>query len=181
MINLSQPENNGKILDPFCGIGVILQEALLKNFNVFGIDKDFEAVQQCKKNMEWFNFQISRYKVLNGDSSQMKMNENISAIVTEPDLGKILKKVPTNHEATKTLNEFENLIIRVINNFKSSLLPGAKIVFSSPLIKSHSAKRMSCNFERISEETRLRIAENFPIEDFRENQIVGRQIVVMEK
>jgi len=52
MINLSQPENNGKILDPFCGIGVILQEALLKNFNVFGIDKDFEAVQQCKVEAE---------------------------------------------------------------------------------------------------------------------------------
>jgi len=181
MINLSQPEKNGKILDPFCGIGVILQEALIKNFNVFGIDKDFEAIQQCKKNMEWFNFQNSRYKIINGDSSKTKINEKISAIVTEPDLGRILKKIPTNNEAVRMLSEFENLIIRVIRNFKDILLPKGKIVFTSPFIKINSGKRISCNFERISEETGLTLAKHFPIDDFRENQIVGRKIIVLEK
>lgn len=181
MVNLSQAKNYEKILDPFCGIGVVLQEALLQRIDVLGIDRDSEAVKGCIKNLEWFNFPKKHYKVLHGDSTRLKISEKINAIVSEPDLGKILKKIPKDSEAKATLEGFEKLIINVVNNFKNNFEGDARLVFTAPLIKLHSGKRMSCNFERIANETGFSLLEGFPIKEFRENQIVGREIFVLEK
>ncbi len=181
MINLSQVKSYEKILDPFCGIGVVLQEALLQKIDVIGIDKDHEAVKGCVKNMEWFSFPKKHYKIIYGDSTRMKISEKIKALVTEPDLGKILKKIPKDGEAKKTLEDFEILVIKVINNFKVNFEANSKIVFTAPLIKLHSGKRISCNVERIVNEIGLTLAEGFPIKEFRENQIVGREIFVLKK
>ena len=49
LINLSEVKDEEILLDPFCGIGVILEEALLQNINVIGIDKDKKAVDRCKE------------------------------------------------------------------------------------------------------------------------------------
>ena len=41
-------------------------------------------------------------------------------------------------------------------------------------------KRLGCNSEKILRVTGLKLVPGFPIEEFRENQIVGRQIFVLE-
>ena len=60
---------------------------------------------------------------------------------------------------------------------------GGKIAFTSPLIKTIGKKRKGCNFERITEETGLnvyRLGEiSFPIPEFREDQVVGREFIVL--
>ena len=43
LINLSGAKPHDRLLDPFCGIGSILQEALIKKVNIYGIDKDKQA------------------------------------------------------------------------------------------------------------------------------------------
>jgi hypothetical protein len=35
--------------------------------------------------------------------------------------------------------------------------------------------------KKISDKAGLKIAEGFPVSEFRENQIVGREVVVLEK
>ena len=42
-----------RILDPFCGTGVVLQEALLMGYNVYGTDKDERMVRYTEKNLGW--------------------------------------------------------------------------------------------------------------------------------
>lgn len=180
MINLSQIKKDEIILDPFCGIGVVLQEALLQGYSVIGLDKDKKAIEGCNQNLSWFNFPKNKYKLFNGDSTYFKFSDKISGIATEPDLGEILKKSPTPNEAKKTLEEFENLMIKVINNFKKNLSSGSKIVFTSPLIRLHTGQRISCNYDKIIRQTGFKIKEGFPINEFREGQIVGRQIFVLQ-
>lgn len=181
MVNLSQVKQNEKLLDPFCGIGVILQESLLQKISVLGIDRDKNAIEGCKQNLVWFKFDKNKYKIINGDSTKINLAEKFSGIATEPDLGVILKKIPTPGEAKKTLGNFENLMIMVINNFKKNLTPNAKIVFTAPLIRLHTGKRIFCSSERISNATGLKIPQGFPINEFREGQIVGRQIFVLNR
>ncbi len=41
------------ILDPFCGTGVVLQEALLMGYNVYGSDLSEKMVEYTKANLEW--------------------------------------------------------------------------------------------------------------------------------
>jgi len=179
IINLSEVKTKGKIIDPFCGIGVILFEGLLKNLNVTGIDIDKNAIEGAEQNLEWGKFSNKNYKVLINDSSKVKFNENFDVLVSEPDLGETLKKFPTKEKADEILKKFENLIIRVLNNFKNNVK--GRIVFSSPFIMTMEKKRKGCDIKNILNKTRLKLVKGFPIEDFRYNQVVGRQIFVLEK
>jgi tRNA G10 N-methylase Trm11 len=189
LINLSQVKENQTLLDPFCGVGTIMQEALLQNINAIGVDFDRDAINGAKKNLNWFysNYKINaQSKVINDDSRKVRIN-NFDGVATEPSLGKLMKVVPTESDANETINGFENLLIDVLNNIKSSLVSGKKIAFTAPLIKTHS-KKMGCDFQRICEETGLipsslksKIKISFPIAEMRPDSIVGREFFILEK
>ena len=175
MINLSQVKEKGSLLDSFCGIGVILQEALIKNIKVIGIDNNKNAIEGAKQNFKWFNFSKENYKLIHGDSRNIEI-PNLDVLVTEPDFGSTLKKIPTKSEAKKRLKEFEDLMIKVINNLKEKI--SGKIVFTSPSIRTiHD--RINCDVNRIAKEVSLKLKEG-PIPEFRKNQIIGREIIVLE-
>ncbi len=53
LVNLSQTKQGQTLLDPFCGIGVILQEAIVQGINVVGVDINSTAIEGAKKNIEW--------------------------------------------------------------------------------------------------------------------------------
>ncbi len=56
LINLCGPLPEGsRILDPFCGTGVILQEALLMGYRAYGTDLSDRMVDYSKKNLEWLS------------------------------------------------------------------------------------------------------------------------------
>jgi tRNA G10 N-methylase Trm11 len=173
MINLSQVKK-GKLVDPFCGIGVILFESLLQGIPVIGIDLDENALEGAKKNLEWGKFQD--YQIVRSDSRKVGIKTS-EVIVTEPDLGKILKKSPTDKEAENTLKGFEKLMISVLNNLKRSI--SGRIVFTSPYILTRNSRK-SCNIEDICKRTGLKLVEG-PFPEYREGKIVGREIFVLSK
>jgi len=184
LINLSQVKEGEILLDPFCGIGVILQEALLQNIEVFGADIDPIAVKNCKLNISWLEKKYnltSKYTLINTDSAKLKIGR-IDGIATEPFLGKLLKRVPDKKEAEKMIREFENLMSLVLNNLKKYVKKQGKIVFTSPLIKVKDS-RQGINVKRITDSTNLKVYSSedigFPIEEFRGGQIVGREIFVL--
>ena len=54
LINLCGPLTPGStILDPFCGTGVLLQEALLMGYHPYGTDISDRMVEYSEKNLEW--------------------------------------------------------------------------------------------------------------------------------
>lgn len=54
LINLCGPLPSGaRILDPFCGTGVVLQEAMLMGYTPYGTDKDARMVEYSQKNLRW--------------------------------------------------------------------------------------------------------------------------------
>ncbi len=54
LINLCGPlEPSATILDPFCGTGVVLQEALLMGYRAYGTDIDERMVEYTTRNLEW--------------------------------------------------------------------------------------------------------------------------------
>jgi tRNA G10 N-methylase Trm11 len=177
MINFSKVKENEMIVDAFCGIGVILQEALLQNIRVIGIDNDKRAIQSCRENLKWFSFPVGEYMLLEADSSRIEI-EKVQALVSEPDFGETLKKIPTKKHAQEMIKRYENLMISVLNNMKKYVQ--RRFVFTSPYIRV-GKRRVGANLETLSFKTGLKLVEGFPIPEFRENQIVGRQVVVFEK
>ena len=54
LINLCGPLPEGAtILDPFCGTGVVLQEALLMGYRAYGTDLSDRMVEYSEKNLKW--------------------------------------------------------------------------------------------------------------------------------
>ncbi len=178
MINLSLVKK-GPLVDAFCGIGVILYEALLENVSVIGVDKDEKAIIGAKKNLAWGKFNQKDYQLFVNNSKTVR-TKNAEVLVSEPDLGKTWKKVPTDKMIKEQMAGFEDLMIGVLNNFKQRV--SGRMVFTSPFILTKKkGKRVGCDIERILEKTKLKLAEGFPIPEFREDQVVGREIFILEK
>ncbi len=96
MLNLSQANHNDLILDPFCGSGTILQEALWQQRkHLIGSDISAKAINDTQKNLIWleqrYNLLANNVKLVQASIAELTKfiePESISAIVTEPDLGR---------------------------------------------------------------------------------------------
>ena len=64
LINLCGPlKSNSVVLDPFCGTGVVLQEASLMGYQPYGTDLSEKMVDYSRKNLDWLgckNYQRRR-------------------------------------------------------------------------------------------------------------------------
>ncbi|HSX27795.1 MAG TPA: hypothetical protein VLG25_03365, partial [Patescibacteria group bacterium] len=55
------------ILDPFCGTGVVLQEALLMGYGAYGTDLEQKMVEYSQTNLEWLRLDNKRWELEVGD------------------------------------------------------------------------------------------------------------------
>ena len=62
LINLCGPLELGSVvLDPFCGTGVVLQEALLMGYRAYGTDISERMIEYSEKNIAWFCVDSKRF------------------------------------------------------------------------------------------------------------------------
>jgi len=113
LINLAQAKRGNVLLDPFCGIGTILQEGLLTGMKVIGVDIDAAAVSAAKRNLEWISKRYNTkrtYKIIHGDSANLpKLIGRVDAVATEPYLGPFLKKLPSEDRAKALMKSLTKL------------------------------------------------------------------------
>jgi tRNA G10 N-methylase Trm11 len=182
LINLSQVREGELLADPFCGIGVIVQEAILRGINCIGGDKDRYAITGAKQNIEWLK---SKYDVkgrarLNiGDSIRFP-SARINGVATEPALGELVRKKMRERDAPEYIAEFEKLIIPILKRMKELKTPNAKIVLTMPFIRKYCV-----SVHRLVTATGLRVYEldervPMPIKESREKQYIGRDIIILE-
>ena len=142
MINLAHGDKNRPLLDPFCGSGTILGEALLMGYSqVIGSDLDERAVSDTKAYLEWLEKKhpeiAGRWRVFACDARILdKAIEpgSIGAIVTEPLLG----PPQSGHETPEQLNKIMNdqlvpLYRDALNALEKILASGASATFSFPV------------------------------------------------
>ncbi len=81
LVNLLGLSKNDTVLDPFCGTGTILIEALLLNHRVIGIEIDSKKVAGSRKNLRWVvektaYVKSNRFNVYKGDATNLKLPVN---------------------------------------------------------------------------------------------------------
>lgn len=126
-----------QVLDPFCGMGTILQEGQLMGYNMFGSDIAQEMIEASKRNLQWLaeHFNVSNDPkpiVFQHDATRPfgpKLSGKFDAIVTEPYLGPPLRSSSPSHP-----EELGNLYIQAFRNFWPVLKPSAKVVFVMPVL-----------------------------------------------
>jgi tRNA G10 N-methylase Trm11 len=207
MVNLASCLPGMVILDPFCGVGTILQEAMLGGGRVIGLDIDPWCVRAAEKNLEWIKkeYKLDRptLRVLRGDSRRLVDylgKESVDCIVTEPDLGPVLRHPPTESHARSLVESLRPLYGGFMESACGIMKSGGSLIFVTPYFRTRSEtfvslsidqKAASLGFERASIFT-----EAFPVEDvlltrefgkggsfieIDERQLVGREIHVFRK
>jgi len=144
MINLSTPlKPMDYILDPFCGCGTILQEAMLMGYRAIGSDIDQKMIENSEKNLEWFRNRYhtpaGRYKLFKAHAAEISLmipNFKVSSVVTEGTLGPIYGKLPKKSEMVANFKNLSKLYDQVFKEFKKFLTEGAKVVLCLPAYKT---------------------------------------------
>jgi tRNA G10 N-methylase Trm11 len=176
LINLSGAKPFDRLLDPFCGIGGILSEALIKKINVYGIDKESQATHDAEQNLKWLTQEYkiqTKYTIENNDSRRAP-DLQFSAIATETPLGKLLTKKPSENQAKQIIQNFEAYMVPILKRLKKIKKPSAKIALTFPVIRNSHV-----NAQKIAERSGLKIYIQ-PILESREDQFISRDILVLQ-
>ncbi len=144
MINLAHPVKPLEyILDPFCGSGTILQEAILMGFKAIGSDLEQKMIENSEKNLEWFRnrYHVSpgRYKLFKSNAAEISIqipNTKVAAIVTEGTLGPIYGKVPKKPEMEANFKNLAKLYEQVFKEFKKFIAKDTKVIMCLPAYKT---------------------------------------------
>lgn len=129
------------LLDPFCGTGTILIEALNLGCQVYGADLDERAVWGTRDNLDWFAREYGLAKqnfaqqIFVADVGQLTLEklagQKIDLLVTEPFLG---KQTPKEAELINIFKGLEKLYLGAFNNFAKILNAGAIIAIIFPKV-----------------------------------------------
>ena len=184
------------ILDPFCGSGTILTEALLMGFqNLIGSDLSQKAINDTEKNIGWVqkkflttNSQIPNIQLHNISAPQISQKikaNSIDLIVTEPYLGPQRGKI----DLRKTIAELENLYSASLKEFFKILKPKGRVVMVWPVWEDKFFLNPNLNgfkiIKTIPEALRnnpvIKLTARQTIVYGRPGQKVWREIVVLTK
>jgi len=147
MINFAQVEKDKTILDPFCGFGTILEEALLWGYtNLIGSDINTETLSGARENLEWLkkNYQLptTNYQLLECDVRRLSNKfppQSIDAIITEPYLGPPLRGDEPPEKIKNIIKELSDIYLSAFREFKKILKPDGKISILFPVF--HTEKQ----------------------------------------
>jgi tRNA G10 N-methylase Trm11 len=164
LINLAKAKPGETLLDPFCGIGTMLQEAILQDINAIGVEKDPKVTKQAKINLKWVekHYKTSaKYEVYALDSRNLSRKVKTCDIVaSEPFMGPFLHKLPTESEARKTIRQLRPLYEKVLQELKK--VTKKRIVIIAPRFKTRNRKQIHLNLENTLSKLDLKAQKPIP-------------------
>ena len=204
LINLCGKLPEGaRILDPFCGTGVVLQEAAIMGYVPYGTDLNERMVEYSKKNLSWlFNernqkrFKIlpdliqKKDQILNaisvGDATSFSWEGEIDAVTFEGYLGAPMSKPPVDIKFKTEKAKCKEIAIGFLKNITPQIKSGTPVVMALPAWLRENGKyaglnildeiqEMGYNFEKFQDLSQSDLLY------YREGQIVAREIIVIRK
>lgn len=186
MINLAPTE--GRVLDPFCGTGVVLQEAALRGLPVYGTDLVEKMIDYSRTNLSWltekYGIEINA-QLEPGDATNHIWQQPIDAVVCEGYLGQPLSGEPDREKLESIIHTCNAITREFLKNIGSQLKPGTRLCIGVPAWFIRSQVRRLSVLDDLKSLGYNRIDfEHANREDLiyhREDQIVGRELVVLTK
>lgn len=194
MINLACKNSlDISILDPFCGSGTVLGEAIIMGYkDLYGSDISKKAIDDTYTNINWIKelYNINnvslKLKIKSAEKlSQFIKSQSIDAIVTEPYLGP--QRGMINFK--ETISNLENLYSNVIKEFNIILKSSGRIVMVWPSF--YGQKPINPNIsgfkiinpipDNLRNSKFIKMTNRDTILYGRQGQKVYREIVILEK
>jgi len=126
---------NQTVLDPFCGSGVILQEAVLMGYEIIGSDLNPRMVEYTKNNLSWladlYKLDINSKEIITGDA-QDRHWPKFDFVATETNLGKPLSSLPSEAELNTMIVQLNILIEQFLKNIATQTTSGTRLCLAIP-------------------------------------------------
>ena len=175
---------NKTVLDPFCGTGVVLQEAQLMGYDAYGTDLEPRMIDYSRANLDWLG--ITEARLATGDATTFTWEPPIDLIATETYLGRPFTAQPTAEILSQTVSECNTIIKKFLQNIHDQLQPGSRLCLAIPAWQTskNQFKHLPL-IDQISDLGYNRISfEHAGASDliyYREDQIVARQLLVITR
>ena len=185
LINLCGPlPTDVRILDPFCGTGVVLQEAILMGYRAYGTDASERIIGFAKKNLEWLK--KGDFKLSAGDAQDFTWEQPIDAVAFEGYLGPPMSVAPAEIKLKEIKNDLNLLYRTVLRNLSDQLKAGAPVVMAVPawLRPDGSYQRLNLLDEIDALGYNVLKYKNLSQNGllyYREGQVMAREIIVLRK
>jgi tRNA G10 N-methylase Trm11 len=185
-------EQNGTrktLLDPFCGTGVILQEAALMGYRVYGTDLADKMIDFSGVNLDWLadSHHIKVDAALHqGDAMDTKWQSPIDAVACESYLGQPFSAPPSPSKLEQGRGNCDHIISAFLKNIAGQITPGTPLCVAVPAWKSGNGDfthlPLISQLDRLGYERRaFKNVKNEDLLYYREDQVVARELLVLVK
>jgi hypothetical protein len=175
------------VYDPFCGTGVVLQEALLMGRKAGGSDTNPDMVLATRSNLEWLSQEVQgnlpEWQVHDGDARAITPTIGAS-IVSEGYLGPNMAQPPRTNQLVDMQKELGTLYRESLAHWARSLATGDDVAICVP------AWRVGRDWHYLNLVDEMRIL-GYTLKSFahvpssllyaRDDQVVGRQLLLLRK
>jgi tRNA G10 N-methylase Trm11 len=183
------PQLNKTLLDPFCGSGVILQEAALMGYSAYGSDNDQRMVSYADFNLKWleqlypFHFP-TQFEI--GDATHHQWSPQISLVASEAYLGRPFTSQPQPDILAQTIMDCNLIIKKFLRNWQQQSQVGSRLCLAVPAwqVRPGQFKHLPL-IDQMSELGYNRVSFEHATVDqmiyYRPDQIVGRELLVLTR
>lgn len=196
LINLATSgAKSGVLLDPFCGTGVVLQEAMLDSYSVYGTDLSEKMIDYTRRNLNWLINKTPRlqkstapsYFVESGDATDHQwQHQKIDYVASEIYLGHPLSNPPAEIKLKSLKSDAKTLLLAFLRNISPQITSGTTLALAIPAWLRPNGRYSTLDIlDEIQKldynTTKYKYAAPSDLLYYRENQIVARQIIVLRK
>ncbi len=177
-----------RVLDPFCGTGVVLQEAALMGYSVYGTDLEERMIRYSRDNLNWLT---DTHKITfdwylhEGDATDAKWQQPIDIIACEGYLGRPFTSVPDNEILQKTINDCDTILKKFLKNMAAQTEKDIRLCLAVPSWFVRNRIYHLPSLDHLSDLGYNRISFVHSSEKdliyHREDQIVGRELLVLSR
>jgi tRNA G10 N-methylase Trm11 len=133
------PSKEHVILDPFCGTGVVLQEALLMGYGVYGTDLEPRMIDYSRQNLEWLQAQRATpatFELEAGDATDYRWEQPFTSIACETYLGRPLSNWPKPEKLREIIGTCNVIVQKFMANIADQIPPGTRLCLAVPAWQS---------------------------------------------
>lgn len=194
MINLAIPHSNSsvdtpRILDPFCGTGVVLQESALLGYAAYGTDLSEKMVDYSRRNMDWLAAQSHDaldYTIEQGDAMDVTWTHPIDAVVCETYLGQPFSAPPSDTKLQQVRGNCDHIISAFLKNIGSQIRPGTPLCIAVPAWNDgHDNFTHLPLIKKIAQlgykQLEFKNVDTTKLLYYRPGQVVARELLVLKK
>lgn len=183
------PSAGQTILDPFCGTGVVLQEAILMGFSAYGTDLEPRMIEYTEANLAWLGEQYNfsgKYKAEVGDATVHRWEDKITAVACETYLGQPFNTFPAREKLEHVRVTCNTILEKFVANIGTQTKPGTRLCLAVPAWQQKPGHFIHLPaLDRLEEMGYNRVSfEHVNARELlysREDQVVARELLVITR